>query len=133
MQNDINTKGNTQWFYFRISNVPANQDIKINIVNMMKPDSLFNYGMLPCVHSAQAELKSGTGWVRKATKVSYYKNTKRVENSKRYYYTLSFTISSTYQNDVLKIAQCFPYTLTNLKDYINNLMKVHGKKGYLFQ
>ena len=54
MQNDINTKGNTQWFYFRMVNVPANENIKINIVNMMKGDSLFNYGMLPCVHSAQA-------------------------------------------------------------------------------
>lgn len=52
LQNDINTKGNTQWFYFRIKNLPANKSIKINIVNFRKSDSLFNYGMLPCIHSS---------------------------------------------------------------------------------
>jgi len=51
LQNDINTKGNTQWFYFRIKNPPPNKTIKLNLVNFRKSDSLFNYGMLPCIHS----------------------------------------------------------------------------------
>jgi hypothetical protein len=54
LQNDINSKGNTQWFYFQMINIPANTNIKLNIVNMMKSDSLFNYGMQPCVYSTQA-------------------------------------------------------------------------------
>lgn len=51
MQNDINTKGNTQWFYFRIKGLPPNKNLKLNIVNFRKSDSLFNYGMLPCFYS----------------------------------------------------------------------------------
>ena len=53
LQNDINTKGNTQWFYFRLRNPPKNKSIKLNIVNLRKPDSLFNYGMMPCIHSQE--------------------------------------------------------------------------------
>jgi hypothetical protein len=74
LQNDINTKGNTQWFYFRISNPPANSNIKINIVNMRKSDSLFNYGMMPCVHSLQEERKNNKGWIRSGKNIKYFKN-----------------------------------------------------------
>ena len=59
-------------------NVPAKENIKINIVNMMKPDSLFNYGMLPCVHSAEGERTLGQGWLRKGTKIKYFKNTHQI-------------------------------------------------------
>ena len=45
LQNDINTNGHTQWFYFRVSNTRENMKIKFNILNFAKPDSLFNYGM----------------------------------------------------------------------------------------
>jgi hypothetical protein len=51
LQNDINTKGNTQWFYFRLSNPPKGHAITINIVNLRKNDSLFNYGLMPCLYS----------------------------------------------------------------------------------
>ena len=36
LQNDINSKGNTQWFFFSIKGVPKNTTLKINIVNMSK-------------------------------------------------------------------------------------------------
>lgn len=39
---DVNTRGHTQWFYFRISNVRAGARYKLNIINMTKPDSLYN-------------------------------------------------------------------------------------------
>lgn len=74
LQNDINSQGNTQWFYFNISNIPANTKVKFNIVNMMKSDSLFNYGMQPCVFSEQAHKKIGQGWTRSGTAIKYYKN-----------------------------------------------------------
>jgi cytosolic carboxypeptidase protein 2/3 len=45
MQNDVNTRGHTQWFYFRVMNTRAKQTIKFNILNFAKDDSLFNYGM----------------------------------------------------------------------------------------
>jgi len=51
MQNDINTSGHTQWFYFRVMNTRAGHTVKFNIMNYSKPDSLFNYGMKISVYS----------------------------------------------------------------------------------
>lgn len=45
LQNDINTNGHTQWFFFRVSNTRKNMAVKFNILNLAKPDSLYNDGM----------------------------------------------------------------------------------------
>ena len=45
LQNDINTNGNTQWYFFRCSNTFKGQKVKFNFLNLAKPDSLYNYGM----------------------------------------------------------------------------------------
>ena len=45
LQNDINTNGHTQWFFFRVSNTRKNLKVKFNILNLAKPDSLYNEGM----------------------------------------------------------------------------------------
>ena len=45
LQNDINTNGHTQWFFFRVSNTRRNLSVKFNILNLAKPDSLYNEGM----------------------------------------------------------------------------------------
>lgn len=45
LQNDINTNGHTQWYFFRVGNTTAKTKIKFNLLNLAKPDSLYNYGM----------------------------------------------------------------------------------------
>lgn len=70
----MNTKGNTQWFYFRINNPPKETAIKINIINFRKTDSLFNYGMLPCLFSLEDWKRNKRGWMRGGRQVKYYKN-----------------------------------------------------------
>jgi hypothetical protein len=120
LQNDFNTKGNTQWFYFRIANPPKNTIIKINIVNMRKSDSLFNYGMMPCINSFQEDKRTNKGWYRGGKNIKYFKNDHPIENSKRFYYTLTFTVSTPYDNDILKIAQSYPYTYSDLNAYLDN-------------
>ena len=45
LQNDINTNGLSQWFFFRVSNTFKSQTIKYSILNLSKPDSHNNYGM----------------------------------------------------------------------------------------
>jgi len=45
LSNDINTNGHTQWYFFRISNTKKGMKIRFNIINLAKPDSLYNYGM----------------------------------------------------------------------------------------
>ena len=44
----------TQWFYFRVTNTKKNQIYKFNIVNLIKPDSLYNNGMRPLIYSKKA-------------------------------------------------------------------------------
>ena len=51
LQNDVNTSGNTQWFFFRVSNTKAYSQIRMNMLNLCKPDSLYNEGMKVLVYS----------------------------------------------------------------------------------
>lgn len=64
MQNDINTKGCTQWFYFSIW---ADRRIKIRlkIMNFYKPTSLYMSGMKVLVSNDQVE------WKRVGTAIKY--------------------------------------------------------------
>ena len=48
---DYNTRGYTQWFYFNIKNIKAGKLYRFNIINLMKPDSLYNHGMKPVMYS----------------------------------------------------------------------------------
>jgi len=36
MQNDINTQGHTQWFFFKTFNMHSGQRVKFNILNFVK-------------------------------------------------------------------------------------------------
>ena len=49
---DMHTRGNTQWFYFAVRRTLPGVMYKFNILNNVKPDSLFNGGMQ--AHSACA-------------------------------------------------------------------------------
>lgn len=52
LENDLNTKGHTQWYYFKVnyqSDKPAK--IQFNILNLAKTYSLYKQGMKPMVFS----------------------------------------------------------------------------------
>jgi hypothetical protein len=51
---DVNTQGHTQWFYFSVSNMVPGIRYKFNIINLLKPDSLYNHGMQPVMFSVAA-------------------------------------------------------------------------------
>lgn len=55
---DVNTRGHTQWFYFQVQNMRKGVKYKFNIINLVKPDSLYNAGMKPLGYSTKdAETK----------------------------------------------------------------------------
>ena len=60
LENDLNTKGHTQWYYFK---VVFKQDkptkIQFNILNLGKPYSLYKLGMKPVVFSKRKFEESG--------------------------------------------------------------------------
>lgn len=64
LQNDINTNGHTQWFFYRVSNTRAGEKIRFNIINLAKPDSLYNYGMKVLNYSNEVKNNEGIGWHR---------------------------------------------------------------------
>ena len=50
VQNDVNTKGYGNWFYFRVKSAETGP-LKFNIVNLQKYFSYFSQGMKPVVYS----------------------------------------------------------------------------------
>ena len=45
------TKRHTQWYYFRVQNMVPGIIYKFRIVNLLKKDSLYNYGESPSISS----------------------------------------------------------------------------------
>ncbi|KAJ1469575.1 hypothetical protein T484DRAFT_1851171 [Baffinella frigidus] len=38
----VSKRGHTQWYYFGVSNMRKGRRYKFNVINMMKPDSVYN-------------------------------------------------------------------------------------------
>jgi cytosolic carboxypeptidase protein 2/3 len=73
LQNDINTNGHTQWFFFRAGNVRKGQTVKFNILNLAKPDSLYNHGMKVLSYSSlKRSGEEEIGWHRVGTDINYF-------------------------------------------------------------
>lgn len=124
--NDINTNGHTQWYFFRVGNTKKGQKVTINIVNLAKADSLYNYGMKILCFSERMKEANGTGWHRTGEKIAYYQNEfKRQVGQKfnRNYYTLTFTHTFEYDDDQLFFAHCFPYTYSDLQEDMGRIEK----------
>ena len=50
---DNQGKAHTQWFFFSVANTRKNKKYTFNIINLIKPDSLYNQGMKPLTYSEQ--------------------------------------------------------------------------------
>jgi hypothetical protein len=72
LQNDINTNGHTQWYFFRVGNATKGMRVKFNILNLAKTDSLYNEGMKILAFSGNLKKSEGLGWHRVGTEISYY-------------------------------------------------------------
>jgi len=117
---DINTRGHTQWFYFSVSNTLRNVPYKLNIINMVKSDSLYQDGMQPLICSEKESVATGRVWTRNGTNTSYYQNNIKRKNG-HYYYTFTCTFTFPHANDTVYVAYCYPYTYTDLQRYLRRL------------
>ena len=118
MQNDINTYGHTQWFYFRVLNTKAGHTVKLNILNYSKPDSMFNFGMKVSVYSQRRAMEEKKGWFKAGENIRYSENTIKKDRedpfSKRYF-TLTFTYTFPYDKDCVLFAYSVPYSYSDLR------------------
>ena len=132
VQNDINTLGHTQWFYFRVSN-KSKITAKFNIKNFLKGESLFNAGMKVRVYSQTLAQTKSIGWHRAGTNISYFQNElKKSINSKKCYYTLSFTYDFTFENDIVYFAYDKPYTYSDLQEKLRDIEKDPFMSKYVY-
>lgn len=130
---DVHTGGFTQWFYFSIKNgsVPnqtKSQQYRFNIVNLCKPDSLFNQGLQPVLYSENNHRLHGTEWVRSGDEICYYSNpyprsTSADGKSGDTYYTLSFTLNLSNVKDTYYVAHSYPYTVAQHRSHISSLVQ----------
>ena len=118
LKSDFKTNSHTQWFYFKISNTRKNIPYTFRIINMGKPDSLYNHGMRILSYSLKDAEVNKIGWKRWGESISYVKSTYKREESKTYY-MLTFTVTFNFNHDSVYFANCFPYTYSDLKYMLN--------------
>eukprot|EP00041_Stephanoeca_diplocostata_P016834 m.333544 g.333544 ORF g.333544 m.333544 type:complete len:455 (-) comp20504_c0_seq32:749-2113(-) len=100
------------WWYFRVKNAMPEHTVLFNIVNSSKDKSCYRDGMTPVVRSTMHPK-----WTRLPTKaLLYYKDPTR-----RSGYVASFTFTFNSPEDIYEFAYCFPYTFTQLQEFLGAL------------
>ena len=122
LQNDVNTTGNTQWFFFRVTGMKAGQKVKFNILNLYKTRSLFNEGMQISVYSSKNFETNKEGWFKSCKDITYTMNSFTRPNGKPYY-TLSFSYEFIYDDDSVYFSYSVPYTYSNLLSLLDSFEK----------
>jgi len=127
LQVDHATTGHTQWYFFCVSNTYPGQQYRFNIINFAKPDSLYTRGQQPLFFSLLASKKEKHGWTRIGRDVRYYRNGRK--RSGMALFTLSFLVEFVHAKDKCLFAHCYPYTYTELQNYLEKLL--HNPLGKL--
>jgi hypothetical protein len=90
IENDLNTYGYNNWFFFRVKNQDAGVR-RFNIVNLIKKTNFFSQGMLISVFSVKNNQKCGEGWFKGGDNITFGSvNLVRQHHDNETYYTLYF-------------------------------------------
>ena len=124
LQNDTNTTGYIQWFFFRVSNTKKGRKVNFNIINMLRKTCIYNHGLKIMTYSTMAAAKENLGWHRDCFNSIYYSNNLYVYNNnnaskKRNLHSLSFDYEFKYDNDTVYFANCIPYFYSTLMKQLN--------------
>ena len=124
LQNDTNTTGYIQWFFFRVSNTKKGRKVNFNIINMLRKTCVYNHGLKIMTYSTIAAAKENLGWHRDCYNSIYYANNLFVYNNnnsskKRNLHSLSFDYEFKYDNDTVYFANCIPYFYSTLMKELN--------------
>ena len=124
LQNDTNTTGYIQWFFFRVSNTKKGRKVNFNIINMLRKKCIYNHGLKIMTYSTMAAAKENLGWHRDCYNSIYYVNNLYVYNTnndkKRNLHSLSFDYEFKYDNDTVYFANCIPYFYSSLMKELNH-------------
>ncbi|KAL5965182.1 Cytosolic carboxypeptidase 2 [Taenia solium] len=135
---DLVTESHVQWFFFQVAGAKCGVEYTFHIVNLLKTKRLVKTGEKVLFYSKKLAEKTGNGWTRVGTDTSYGRNLKAEKNPilKRgtTYYELKWNMSRDksetakepvfpYDNDVCVFAHCYPYTYSDLKADIHDMMQ----------
>ncbi|CAH1400634.1 unnamed protein product [Nezara viridula] len=122
LRTDLYTNRHCQWFYFMVENMKKNTQYRFSIVNLSKGESLYSVGMKPVLYSSKAAVDKKLGWHRCGTNITYFRNDNgKDEEDPECTYTLTFQLEFPYDDDCCFLAHSYPYTYTNLQDYLYKL------------
>ena len=132
IQNDTNTSGYSQWFFFRVKNTRKNMTIKFNILNQMKDYSLFSKGMQISIYSEKKSRDEKLSWFKGGKDIQYYRNSmyKYVKDSKRLLSSLTFKYDFEYDDDTVYFANSIPFLYTDLIRDLNDIQKNDNKTEF---
>ncbi|CAI9721402.1 cytosolic carboxypeptidase 2-like [Octopus vulgaris] len=126
LKSDLYTNRHTQWYFFRIENTVPGIDYKFRIVNLLKKDSLYNYGMRPLIYSEEEFKRNAVGWKRTGHHILYSRNITNLQcpllTRGIPYYMLEWQMEFPYADSQYYLAHCYPYTFTDLKDDLDDLI-----------
>ncbi|XP_065366323.1 cytosolic carboxypeptidase Nna1 isoform X4 [Calliphora vicina] len=123
---DLYTSRSKQWFYFRVKRTKKNMIYRFSIVNLIKSDSLYNEGMRPVMYSNTNAKTKNVGWKRCGDNICYYRNDDdqpSEDDEDNSSYTLTFNIEFEHDNDTVFFAHSYPYTYSDLQDYLMEIQK----------
>ncbi|XP_037882975.1 cytosolic carboxypeptidase Nna1 isoform X2 [Glossina fuscipes] len=122
---DLYTSRSKQWFYFRVRRTRKNVIYRFSIVNLVKSNSLYNDGMRPLLYSTINAKTRNEGWRRCGDNICYYcnedENQPCSDDEVECSYTLTFNIEFSHDNDTVYFAHSYPYTYSDLQDYLMNI------------
>ena len=135
LQNDTNTNGHTQWFFFRITNGKKGQKIKLNIMNFQRKKTKYSQGLKIWYFTKRKKEEKKIGWHHTNENVEYNQNFLYNINKGRrnYYYTLSFEYTFEYNNDEVYFANCIPFTYTDIIRDLNYYTIKENEKYNFFE
>ena len=135
LQNDTNTTGYIQWFFFRVSNTKKGNKANFTIINMLRSRCVYKKGLKIMTYSKMQSQKENIGWHRDCENIMYYTNNLYTynENSKkkRSLNSLTFEYEFKYDNDTVYFANCLPYFYSKLTREIHFYEKNLKKNFYL--
>ncbi|XP_017055426.1 cytosolic carboxypeptidase Nna1 isoform X11 [Drosophila ficusphila] len=127
---DLYTSRSKQWFYFRVRRTRRKMLYRFSIVNLVKSDSLYNDGMQPVMYSTLGAKEKSEGWRRCGDSICYYRNddesasnSANEDDEDNSTYTLTFTIEFEHDDDTVFFAHSYPYTYSDLQDYLMEIQR----------
>ena len=122
---DTNTKGQSMWFYFAVTNVEKDRTVTFNIMNCAKPFPAPKGQLIPLSFSEIEYESTKTEWIGNTSKISYGRNNLIRKSCivNEGLYTLSFSYTFKYSGDKVYFAYNKPYTVTMYNEMLTNIRR----------